>query len=82
MTYDGILKHHHKDNEQVNIAFGGNIDVKPLNIIKFPVSKYESIYHPKRLNGTTSYHIYSALFAYEFTLWLANLVSQNNPQKI
>lgn len=81
MTYDGILAHHRKDSDQVNIIFGDDIDVKPLNIIKFPVSKYESIYRPKRLNKTTPYHIYSALFAYEFTLWLANSISQNNPQK-
>ena len=81
MTYDGILAHHRKDSDQVNIDFGDDIDVKPLNIIKFPVSKYESIYRPKRLNKTTPYHIYSALFAYEFTLWLANSINQNNPQK-
>ena len=81
MTYDGVLEHDRTSEEQVYIGFGDQLDVKSLNIIKFPVSKYESIYRAKRLNGKTPYHIYSALFAYEFTVWLSNIISQHNPQK-
>lgn len=81
MTYDGVLKHNRTADNQVNIDFGEQLDVKSLNIIKFPVSKYESIYRTKRLNGKTSYHIYSALFTYEFTNWLAKIINQYNPQK-
>ena len=81
MTYDGVLEHDRTSEEQVYIDFGDQLDVKSLNIIKFPVSKYESIYRAKRLNGKTPYHIYSALFAYEFTAWLSNIISQHNPQK-
>ena len=81
MTYDGVLEHDRTSEEQVYIDFGDQLDVKSMNIIKFPVSKYESIYRTKRLNGKTPYHIYSALFAYEFTAWLSNIISQHNPQK-
>lgn len=81
MTYDGILEHHRNADSQIKFDFGGEIEVKPFNIIKFPVSKYESIYRAKRLNGTTPYQIYAALFAYEFTSWVAKLIAQYNPQK-
>ena len=81
MTYDGILKHHRNAIDQVYIDFGNTFEVKALNIIKFPVSKYESIYRAKRLNGKTPYHIYSALFAYEFTTWMAYIIAHHNPQK-
>ena len=81
MTYDGILEHHRTADKQFSINFGKILEVKPLNIIKFPVSKYESIYRAKRLNGKTPYHIYSALFAYEFTVWLAGIIHQHNSQK-
>lgn len=81
MTYDGVLEHDRTAEEQVYIDFGDQLDVKSLNIIKFPVSKYESIYRAKRLNGKTPYHIYSALFAYEFTAWLSNNIALHNPQK-
>ena len=81
MTYDGVLIHNRTSDDQVQIDFGEQLDVRSMNIIKFPVSKYESIYRTKRLNGKTPYHIYSALFAYEFTAWLSNNISLYNPQK-
>ena len=81
MTYDGVLKHNRTSDDQVQINFGEQLDVRSMNIIKFPVSKYESIYRTKRLNGKTPYHIYSALFAYEFTAWLSNNIALHNPQK-
>ncbi len=81
MTYDGVLKHNRTSDDQVQIDFGEQLDVRSMNIIKFPVSKYESIYRTKRLNGKTPYHIYSALFAYEFTAWLSNNIALHNPQK-
>lgn len=80
MTYDGVLAHHRKPEDQAVIDFGDFPDVKPLNLIKFPVSKYESVYRAKRL-GKSPYHIYSALFAYEFTSWLCKMISSHNPKK-
>lgn len=55
-------------------AIGDFFDIKPLNIIKFPVSKFESIYRPKRLQNKTPYQVYSALFAFEFVRYLSSLI--------
>ena len=48
-----------------------------MNIIKFPVSKYESIYKAKRLK-LSNFHIYSALFTYEFVIFLAKALAKCN----
>jgi hypothetical protein len=45
------------------------------NLIKFPVSKYESIYRPRRLKTGTPYQTYSALFSFEFVCHLAGQVA-------
>lgn len=78
LTYDGILEHYRNNESMSCLNIENYIDIKPLNIIKFPVSKYESIYRSKRLGGTTPYQVYSALFTYEFTIWLSTIISQNN----
>ncbi|MBQ5990728.1 MAG: AAA family ATPase [Oscillospiraceae bacterium] len=77
-AYDGILKHNRTSESLRPLNIGNKINVEPLNIIKFPVSRYESIYRPKRLNNSSSYQIYSALFTYEFTLFISKLISENN----
>ena len=78
LTYDGILEHYRDNESRSSLNIENYIEIKPLNIIKFPVSKYESIYRSKRLSGTTPYQVYSALFAYEFTTWISTIISQNN----
>lgn len=78
LTYDGILEHYRTNESKPCLNIEDFMDIKPLNIIKFPVSKYESIYRSKRLGGTTPYQVYSALFAYEFTAWISTVISQNN----
>ncbi len=80
MTYDGVLTHYRRAEDQTKIDFGDFPDVKPFNLIKFPVSKYESVYRAKRL-GKSPYHIYSALFAYEFAVWLHDTIIRCNPEK-
>ena len=79
-TYDGILKHHRKVGSQRPLKLNG-FDVKHLNLIKFPVSKYESIYRAKRLESGTSYQTYSALFTFEFVRWLAGQVQGDRAVK-
>jgi hypothetical protein len=76
-TYNGILKHHRPSGTQRPLKIGG-IDISPINIIKFPVSKYESIYRSKRLNSGTPYQTYSALFTFEFVRWLAAQIQKNH----
>jgi len=80
-TYDGILKHHREVGAQRPLSFNG-FDAKPLNLIKFPVSKYESIYRAKRLESGTPYQIYSALFTFEFVRWLSGQIQGNHVNKV
>ena len=50
-------------------------------MIKYPVSKYESIYSSKKLISS-SYHIYSALFVYEFVNHISEEISKHNSEEI
>jgi superfamily I DNA and/or RNA helicase len=76
-TYDGILSHHRGAETQRVLRVNG-FDVKPLNLITFPVSRYESIYRPRRLESGTPYQTYSALFSFEFMCHLARQVAAND----
>ncbi len=76
-TYNAILKHHRNEQSHRPLQIDG-LQVKPLNIIKFPVSKYESIYRAKRLQAKTPYHVYSALFTFEFAKYLAGQINKNH----
>lgn len=76
-TYNGILNHHRVDGAQRPLRVDG-LTLNPLNLIKFPVSKFESIYRAKRLKSGTSYQTYSALFTFEFVRWLAGQIQANH----
>src|SRR5690606_37856811 len=76
-TYNGILKHHRRIEQQRQLKLD-HIEVKALNLIKFPVSKFESIYRARRLGSGTPYQTYSALFTFEFVRWLAGQIEKNN----
>ena len=70
LAYDGILEHHRTSEERRGLGLEGILDVEAVNVIKFPVSQYESVYRAKKLENSP-YQIYSALFAYEFASFLA-----------
>ena len=78
-TYGGLLKHNRDQNSQRSLNVSDDLDIKTLNIIKYPVSKYESIYRPKRLQHSSSYQIYSAIFTFEYTCYLAKEIAVKNP---
>ena len=80
-AYGGILNHARAAAAQRPLHIDDWLDVKPLNIIKFPVKKYESIYRSRRLNGSSSYHIYSALFTFEFVKMMSRQLEKNNPDE-
>ena len=80
LTYNGVLEHNREEIEQRKLNIDDYIKLDSLNIIKFPVSKYESIYRPKRLK-MSNYHVYSALFTFEFSLFLAQAISIKNKEK-
>ena len=78
-AYGGVLEHHRSKDEQRPLRVSDSLGIKTLNIIKYPVSKYESIYRPKRLQHSSSYQIYSALFTFEYVCYLAKDIAVNNP---
>lgn len=73
-AYGGVLKHYRSTDSQRALQIGDFLDLQPVNIIKFPVSKYESIYKAKKLQNKSPYQVYSALFAFEFLRYLASLI--------
>ncbi|MGN0340789.1 MAG: AAA domain-containing protein [Lachnospira sp.] len=77
LTYNGVLKHARSNDETRPLNIERYLEYENLNIIKFPVSKYESIYRPKRLK-LSSFQIYSALFAYEFVVYMAKALARCN----
>lgn len=80
-AYDGILKHYRSEQSQRKLNIEDKIGIGTLNIIKYPVSKYESIYRAKTLAHKSPYHIYSALFSYEFVCYLAEAIVKANPEE-
>lgn len=72
-TYDNILIHYRNKNSAIPIPHNSKIAIDSLNIVKFPVRKYESIYRPQRLKGSSPYHIYSAIFSFELVKYLSSL---------
>ena len=73
-AYDGKLTHFRQDSDRLKLD--SIQEIKALTIIKFNVEKYESIYRSKRLNGGTSYQIYSAIFTFEFVRWLRDRIQE------
>lgn len=77
-TYGGILKHNRDKSDQRIIRLGADKTMDTLNILKYPVSKYESIYRSKKLQHSSSYQIYSALFIYEYICNLSKVITKYN----
>lgn len=81
-AYGGVLNHNRTSESRRPLLIEDHIKVKPLTIIKFPVSKYESIYRPKRLQSKSNYQVYSALFAFEFVKYISSLLEKTNRDEI
>ena len=82
LAYNGILEHSRGEECKQSLHIEDKIDLASLNIIKFPVSQFESIYRSKRLNQSSSYHIYSSLFVVEFAIYLSALLHSANRERI
>lgn len=78
-AYGGILKHNRSADSQSQLKVGSELGIKTLNVIKYPISKYESIYRAKRLQKSSSYQVYSALFTFEYVCYLSRAISASNP---
>ena len=81
-AYGGILQHFRTKESQKQLNLEGKADVRTLNILKFPVSRYESIYRAKRLRRSSSYQVYSALFTFEYICFLSKALAERNPGQL
>jgi len=66
--YSGILKHNRTEKDILPIKIK-NFGIAPINLINFRIDKYEPIYKPRYIKGS-SYHIYSSIFTVEFIKYL------------
>ncbi|MDV3492469.1 hypothetical protein BAS06_06875 [Elizabethkingia miricola] len=78
-TYSGCLNHYRDRSNQKPLNISG-LDFRDINIIKFPVQKYESIYKPNILNKS-NYQVYSALFTVEFAKQIVDQIRLNHKDK-
>lgn len=76
-TYDSVLKHYRVASSQKQLNIDG-IRVNDINLIKFPVSSADSIYRAKKLNQSSNYQVYSAIFTFEFTKYIAAQIAKNH----
>ncbi len=79
-AYDGVLQHNRVEENTRKLNIDSVINIRNLNVIKFPVSRYEGIYRAKRLINSP-YQIYVGLFVVEFSKFLAKIISEHNPQE-
>lgn len=80
LTYGGVLKHARQNEDARLLNIEKYLSYENLNIIRFPVSDFESIYRAKRLK-LSSYQIYSALFVYEFASYIAKALAKENEEQ-
>lgn len=80
-AYDGMLRHARAEETRTFLGDTIEIELQPLNLIRFPVTRYESVYRAKYL-GSSSYQIYSALFSYELARHLADRIAQAEMQRV
>lgn len=77
-AYEGKLENYRSATSQKSLGLKNGLDLRPVNLIKFPIRSYDGLYQSRKLNGNSSYQIYSALFAFEFVSHLAKEISQTN----
>ncbi|WP_303839309.1 sacsin N-terminal ATP-binding-like domain-containing protein [Selenomonas ruminantium] len=77
-AYNGLLEHNRQENDVRRLNIEDELPLKNLNIVRFPVSPYEGVYRAKRLQSKSPYHVYAALFAVEFTKYIADLLYKKN----
>lgn len=77
--YEGKLSHKRLSSSRRNLKLDDWINLDTINLIRFPVSQYESIYRAKKFASGSSYQVYAALFTYEFVHALAARIDKLNP---
>jgi len=77
--YNGKLKHHRTDAD-INEIEVSNLPLEAITIIDFKVSKFESIYKPRKVKGS-NYQIYSAILTVELIKYIVENITILNDGK-
>jgi len=77
--YNGKLKHHRTDTD-INEIEVSNLPLEAITIIDFKVSKFESIYKPRKVKGS-NYQIYSAILTVELLKYIVENITILNDSK-
>ncbi|MFN5857444.1 MAG: DEAD/DEAH box helicase, partial [Pseudanabaenaceae cyanobacterium] len=77
--YNGKLKHHRSD-EDINEIEVAKLPLEAITIIDFKVSKFESIYKPRKVKGS-NYQIYSAILTVELIKYIVENITILNDGK-
>ena len=77
-AYDSRLSHF-KNNDQQRSLKLDDLELKAVNIIRFPSHLLETLYRPQKLNSS-HYHIYSALLTAELVKYLVHQIVKNHIQ--
>lgn len=77
-AYDNRLSHFKKIEEQRPLKLD-DLELKSVNIIRFPAHLLETLYRPQKLNNS-HYQIYSALLTAELVKYLVEQIFKNHIQ--
>lgn len=77
--YNGKLKHHRTDTN-INEIEVAKLPLEAITIIDFKVSKFESIYKPRKVKGS-NYQIYSAILTVELIKYIVENITILNDGK-
>ena len=72
-SYGGILEHY-RSNDKVKPIVVNQLSLKPITIIPFKVSHFESIYKPRKVKRSP-YQIYSTIFTVELVNYISSQIS-------
>ena len=75
-AYNDLLEHNRINSEQIPLSLS-NINIKPINLIAFKVSRKSGVFRPYKLSNS-NIHLYSVLFVTELFKFISNEYIKNN----
>ena len=71
-AYNDLLEHNRIDSEQIPLSLS-NINIKPINLIAFEVSRKSGVFRPYKLSNS-NIHLYSVLFVTELFKFISKTI--------
>ena len=77
-SYNGIVKPYRTQNSQKPLDLGFN--VSSINFIGFKTDLFDNLYGLDAIDES-AFHLYSAIFSYEYASYMAERIKQTNPNE-